>query len=104
MAINRAAIAEAQADPTLAQTLASAGRDATLPAFVGYLDDQRHRGALAIDDASAAATEFLGLLIGDSQVRRLLGVLPAPNEKEIDARAAKATRAFLRLYAGENLR
>ncbi len=45
VAINRAAISEARSDPHLAQILASAGRGATLPSFIRYLELQGERGA-----------------------------------------------------------
>jgi hypothetical protein len=60
---------------------------------------QRKRGAMKIDDPSRTAEEFLGLLLGDTQIRRLLGVLSAPKKSEIEARAARAAKNFLRLYA-----
>ena len=99
VAINRAAISEARAEPRLAETLARAGRDATLPAFLRYLERQQARGTLQLDTTPEEAAEvYLGLLLGDRQVRRLLGRIPAPSKKEIDARAAAATTYFLRLY------
>ena len=98
VAINRAAISEAKSDPRLAEILASAGREATLPSFVRFLELHHGRGALALEDPTQAAETFLGLLIGDTQIRRLLGRLEAPSEQQIDARAARAARNFLRLY------
>ena len=99
VAINRAAIAEVRAEPRLAETLARAGRDATLPAFLRYLERQQERGLLQLDAGPEEAAEvYLGLLLGDRQVRRLLGRIPAPTKKEIDARAAIATTYFLQLY------
>ncbi len=99
VAINRAAIAEVRAEPRLAETLARAGRDATLPAFLRYLERQQARGALQLDTTPEEAAEvFLGLLLGDRQVRRLLDRIPAPTPKEIDARAATTTTYFLQLY------
>ena len=41
VAINRAAVSEAASDPTLARTLASAGRDSVLPGFVRLLRRRR---------------------------------------------------------------
>jgi AcrR family transcriptional regulator len=99
VAINRAAISEARSDPNLARVLTSAGREANLPGFIQFLEMQRKRGALKIDDPSRTAEEFLGLLLGDTQIRRLLGVLSAPKKSEIEARAARAAKNFLRLYA-----
>lgn len=97
VAINRAAIAEARSDPTLARTLAQAGRESTLPIFVSFLDERRK--SLKLDDPQDAAEVFLGVLLRDAQVRRLLGVVEAPGRKEIRQRAQAAAQAFLRLYA-----
>ena len=98
VAINRAAVSEAASDPTLARTLASAGRDAVLPGFVRLLRRHAEQNRLSFADPDRAAEDFLGLLLGDAQVRRLLGVAPAPSAAEIAVRAARATRGFLRLY------
>lgn len=99
VAINRAAISEAMSDPQLAQILASAGREATLPSFIRFLALHRARGALKTESPSQAAEDFLGLLLGDTQVRRLLGLVAAPEQAQIEVRAARAAHKFLRLYA-----
>lgn len=98
VAINRAAISEARSDPRLAHILASAGREATLPSFIRFLEQQREGGTLRIECPSQAAEDFLGLLIGDTQTRRLLGLLAAPKKAQIEARAARAARNFLLLH------
>ena len=98
VAINRAAVSEAASDPTLARTLASAGRDSVLPGFVRLLRRHAEQNRLRFADPERAAEDFLGLLLGDAQVRRLLGIAPTPPAAEIAARAAHATRGFLRLY------
>ncbi len=99
VALNRAAIAEAASDQTLADTLVAEGRQATLPAFVRYLDGQAERGNLQLTAPQEAAEDFLGLLMGDLQIRRLLGASAKPSKAQIDARARAATEKFLRLYA-----
>ncbi|MBU2704768.1 TetR/AcrR family transcriptional regulator [Zooshikella marina] len=99
VAINRAAISEVKADPSLAITLAKAGRDATLPVFIKLLNQLQSRGVLETMDSAQAAQDFLGLLIGDTQVRRLLDLEPAPSKAMIHARARHATDMFLRLYS-----
>ena len=98
VAINRAAVSEARADPQLAMTLAAAGRDATLPPFVAFLEQRREAEGWDLDDPKAAAEAFLGLLIGDLQIRRLLGTAPKPSRKTIAARVARAARLFHRLH------
>ena len=99
VAINRAAISEVRSDPRLAQILASAGREATLPGFVQFLELQRVHGHLRMEDPTEAAEDYLGLLLGDTQIRRLLGLLAAPKKTQIEARAARAAKKFLRIYA-----
>ena len=98
VAINRAAISEASADPQLAEILASAGRDATMPQFTAFLEARRSVELWDMVDADAAAETFLGLLVGDLQIRRLLGVAIKPTQDTIRARAACAAKGFLRLY------
>jgi len=44
------------------------------------------------------AGDFLGLLISDLNVSRLLGVSDAPNAEQIKKRALHATRSLLHLY------
>jgi AcrR family transcriptional regulator len=98
VAINRAAISEARADPQLARTLASAGRDATMPHFVAFLEAHRKRENWKLENTKAAAETFLGLLLGDLQIRRLLGVAGKPPKKAIAARAQRAAQAFITLH------
>lgn len=99
VAINRAAVSEAMSEPALARTLAAAGRDAVLPNFTRLLQRHAVTGRLAVTDADRAAQDFLGLLLGDVQVRRLLGVAPEPSAAAIAERARHAADAFLKLHA-----
>ena len=98
VAINRAAISEARTAPTLARILSESGREATLPVFVRYLERCRSRGVLQCDDPEEAAETFIGLLLGDAQVRRLLGVMAMPPSAHLKSRAKLASRKFLVLY------
>jgi len=84
--INRAAISEAPADPTFARLLSAKGRGSIVPKLARYLESQRERGHLEFADAGAAADTLIDLIIGDQQVRRLLGVVPAPEPAQIEAR------------------
>ena len=103
VAINRAAISEARSEPVLARILLKTGREATLPFFVRYLERCRERGLLDFDDPWEAAETFLGLLLGDKQIRRLLGVVDTPDAGEIQTRARQAAVKFLKLYGGKAL-
>ena len=98
VAINRAAISEARTAPALARILNEAGREATLPVFIRYLERCRSRGVLDFDDPRDVAETFIGLLLGDAQVRRLLGVTTTPTSVRLRSRAKLASRKFLLLY------
>jgi AcrR family transcriptional regulator len=99
VAINRAAIAEAASgDATLGRLLVANGRDNTLPRLEAYLEAHRSRGQLTFDDSQQAAGTLIGLVVGDLQVRRLLGVLAMPGDGEVRARADQAVEQFLKLY------
>ena len=104
VAINRAAISEVRSEPLLAQILVETGREATLPFFVRYLEQCRERNLLEFDEPWEAAETFLGLLLGDAQIRRLLGVVDAPEIGDIEIRANQAALKFLRLYGRKGRR
>ncbi|MDE0714415.1 MAG: TetR/AcrR family transcriptional regulator [Gammaproteobacteria bacterium] len=97
-AVNRAAISEAYSSPSLARNLNELGREATLPSFIRYLENCNTQGTLRIGNPREAAETFIGLLLGDAQVRRLLGVMDTPDMAEIEARAGRASRRFIRLF------
>lgn len=101
VAINRAAISEARSEPMLARILMETGREATLPFFVRYLEQCRERNLLDFDEPWEAAETFLGLLLGDMQIRRLLGVVDVPEIGDIEERAKRAAIKFLKLYGGQ---
>ncbi len=70
-----------------------------MPAFIRFLALQASRGAVEMSSPDEAAEDFLGLLMGDLQIRRLQGVLAAPGKAQIEVRAQAATEKFLRLYS-----
>jgi AcrR family transcriptional regulator len=96
--INRAAISEAPSDPTLAKVLSAQGRGSTVPKLERYLESQRAQGRLDFEGAGTAVDALIGLVIGDQQVRRLLGVLAMPEPEQIEARAERAVCGFLTLF------
>ncbi len=99
VAVTRAAISEARSGPSLASSLSKSAHDPIRRTFVRYLDQCQARGVLKVQDSTEEAVEdFVGLLLGDAQTRRLLGVMDAPNEADINGRAKRAAQKFLRLY------
>ncbi len=97
--INRVAISEFPNDPTFARILASRGRGTVVPKLGRYLEEQRALGRFRFQDAGDAAELFVGLVIGDQQVRRLLGSISEPEPKQVEARAERAVKTFLKLFA-----
>ncbi len=100
--INRAAISEATSDPTFAHILASQGRGSVVPKLERYLEGQRESGSLEFEEVGVAIDALIGLAIGDQQVRRLLGVLPIPEPEQMEVRADRAVRSFLRLFGRDD--
>ena len=97
--INRVAISEFSSDPTFARILTERGRGTVVPKLGRFLEEQRDRGRLSFEDPAYAAEILVGLVIGDQQVRRLLGSLPEPGPAEVEARTERAVKTFLALFA-----
>lgn len=90
--LNRAAASEPSGE--LGMALSAGGRDVVQPLFQNVMK------ALADgDDAKAEmfTGAFLGLLIGDLQIKRVIGVHPVPTTDQIDARVTGALRLFTKL-------
>lgn len=98
VAIYRAAISEACSGPSLAGSLSKLGREPIHRTFVRYLQQCHERGVLFVVDPDEAVETFVGLLLGNAQTLRLLGIIDAPGQSEIEHRAAQAVEKFLRLY------
>jgi AcrR family transcriptional regulator len=96
--INRVAISEFPADPAFARILTSRGRGSVVPKLERYLEEHRASGRFDFRDAEYAAEILVGLVIGDQQVRRLLGSLSEPGPIQIEERAELAVKAFLKLF------
>lgn len=99
IALNRAAAS----DPTgaLGQIIAEGGRARLLPLLADLIDRAARSGDLPPGDAADRAELFIALLIGDQQIRRVIGSLPEPSPAAVEARAAAALRHFLRLCTAE---
>ncbi|MEO9876411.1 MAG: TetR/AcrR family transcriptional regulator [Anderseniella sp.] len=100
--LNRAAAADPSGE--LARELTQAGRGAVAPLIADVFLKARDVGLLGFDDAAQAVGLYLDLLVGDLQIRRVLGAVPAMKQSEIDRRAAGALgHCKLLLKAGQGL-
>ncbi|MFN4171419.1 MAG: TetR/AcrR family transcriptional regulator [Pseudorhodobacter sp.] len=97
IALNRAA----PADPTgeLGQAISEAGREVVAPLIGQVLRRARKAGDLRFDDPGTAVGLYLSLLVGDLQIRRVIGRDPEPTAAAIVQRAEMAYDQFLRLCA-----
>lgn len=95
VALNRAAAGDVHDTATLGPAIAAAGRDAIVPLLARLIA----RDAPDLDDAHEAAEAYIDLLIGDLQVRRVIGTMPLLSDTEIAARSDRARRLLARLVA-----
>ncbi|MBO6916957.1 MAG: TetR/AcrR family transcriptional regulator [Rhizobiaceae bacterium] len=94
IALNRAAAADASGE--LGKALSEVGRDRVLPLIskvLGQIKDQGTFGALSLDDVTRL---YMNLLIGDLQIRRAIGVIPALSDDELKLRTRQALDYLLK--------
>jgi hypothetical protein len=87
VALNRAAAGDASG--RLGQALAEAGRNVVGPMLARMMA----RAEIALPPREAAQL-YIALLVGDSQIRRVIGVMAEPDQAEIRERADRALDHF----------
>ncbi|QDG75213.1 TetR/AcrR family transcriptional regulator [Labrenzia sp. PHM005] len=95
VALNRAAVADASGD--LSEAIALSGREVVFPLIAKVLEDGREKGELIYDSSDEAAALYINLLIGDLQIRRVIGRLAAPTEDFCNERSERALKYLQRL-------
>ncbi len=100
VALNRAAAADRTG--VLGAALAEIGRGTVAPLIGAVLERARTAGVLAFDETGAAVELYLGLLVGDLQIRRVIGTEPAPSAAVITARSTRAQEHLHKLCAPES--
>ena len=88
VALNRAAAADSSGK--LGATLSKAGRDSVFPLLERVMLRARTEGQLKFEKAGEAVGLYLDLLIGDLQIRRVIGRQPRPTRAFREQRAAQA--------------
>jgi len=99
IALNRAAAA----DPTgeLGAVISEAGRETVLPLLVKVLEQAKRRGELIFDHPEEPASLYMNLLVGDLQIRRVIGRAPAPSPDFCEERSAITLQRLSRLLGRE---
>lgn len=95
IALNRAAAADASG--ALGQALAKGGRDTVVPMIQSIFADLIAEMGAKTLTKSEAAELYVNLLVGDLQVRRVIGVIPPLSEAEIKARSTRACQMVMKL-------
>jgi AcrR family transcriptional regulator len=96
VAINRGAVHLAEKGG-MGESLRANGRDAMVALLAQYFAHARAHGLLAKAGRNEADV-LIALALRDWQIERLLGRMPAPTPRKLQARAVEATDLFLRLY------
>ncbi|MDB9881270.1 TetR/AcrR family transcriptional regulator [Planktomarina temperata] len=99
VALNRAAAADGSGE--LGAVLSKAGREAVFPMLEQVLVRARQDGQLRFKTSGEAVGLYLDLLIGDQQIRRVIGRLPAPTEEFCEALAQRAVSLLRQLLSNQ---
>lgn len=98
VALSRAAAGDVFETATLGGTIAEYGRETIVPLLTAVFERAGQDGLLTTDDPREAAETYVNLLIGDLQIRRVIGVSSPPTRKETEARTARAVGYLKRIY------
>jgi TetR/AcrR family transcriptional regulator, mexJK operon transcriptional repressor len=98
VSLHRHAVAEADRFPEVGVTFFTRGPVVVYGAVADWLRRWEALGVLRLDDAHAAAVQFVLLCQGDLVVRAQLGVVRRPPAGEVHATIRRAVRTFLLAY------
>jgi AcrR family transcriptional regulator len=98
LALHRIILAEVTRFPALGEVFWQAGPERERVQIEGFLDSAIAAGSLALSDARLAAEQFIALVRGDLQLRRLLRLGRAAGEAEIGDAVDAAVDIFLRAF------
>jgi len=98
LAVFRLGISESKRSPGIAASINEQGHKPANAALESLLRSAHVARLLVSDDFPSMVAHYRGLLLGDRMVYVLLGTARPPTAREIDSRAEKAARLFLRLY------
>jgi AcrR family transcriptional regulator len=88
LSLYRHTVAETERFPELGEAFFERGPAVVYQAVAAWLRRWEALGALELDDAHAAAVQFVGLCQGDLVLRARLGLRPQPTRAQVRARSA----------------
>ncbi|MCB2116571.1 MAG: TetR/AcrR family transcriptional regulator [Rhodobacteraceae bacterium] len=95
VALNRAAAGDPSGE--LGAAIAEGGREAVMPRIEALVAAAMAAGQVRVRSAGEGADLYLRLLVGDWQIRRVIGAMEAPGLIATQTRAKEAMAAFLKL-------
>jgi TetR/AcrR family transcriptional repressor of mexJK operon len=95
LALHRLVIQESARFPDFGRAVYEAGPERLVAELSAYLGAQADAGRLRLHDPAQAAEFFLAMLLGQSQLRALLGV---PRDEAVTARAHAAVEVFFQAF------
>ncbi|MCK0166127.1 TetR/AcrR family transcriptional regulator [Jannaschia sp. S6380] len=93
--LNRAAAGDPSGE--LGRAIAQGGRQEIAPRIADLIVRAAEARGRKVPEPEVAATLFLNLLIGDLQIRRVIGATAVPDRPFVEARARQALTAFAAL-------
>lgn len=97
VALNRAAAADESG--ALGRAIAEGGRDTVAPLIADLIAQAIERGQITAPSARIATEWYIALVIGDAQIRRVIGAVPEPSQAHVATLADARVAAFLKLVA-----
>ena len=98
IAVRRMISAEATRIPELGRLYFESGPSALIEGLAAYLEQIMEKGEMRREDARFAAAQFLGMIVGDLQLRAMLGVKDSGSEAQRKAVLESGLAAFFRAY------
>lgn len=96
IALQRVILGESEKFPEIAEAFYRRAIRGTQSTLAKWLEVQRKRGRIEIDDADTAAGMLLGMLAFQPQRAVLFGQAPAPGREELERRAQSCAELFLK--------
>ena len=94
--LHRAAAADQSCE--LGWVMAESGRDTITATIQSLIEKATSQSGTVARDSSYATEMFFGILLGDLQIRRIIGVIPLPDGRVIEDRSEFAVSAIRSLY------
>jgi AcrR family transcriptional regulator len=98
IALNRAAVMDAEETGILGRTLAEAGRGSIGPLIAKVFQRGKISGEMVFETKQEAAEIYISLLVGDLQIRRAIGVIGPVDGAELLRRSDRAVQFTMKIF------